>query len=342
MNPTENKSQQLPSSAALLQMMSGFWVSASIYAVAKLGLADFLKDGPRSADDLAQSIGAQPGALYRLLRGLASIGVFTEVEPRRFALTPLGECLRTGVPGSLRSYAIVAKEMGWEPWGHLLHSVKTGETAFDHVHGMGYFEYLKDHSDLAAIFNEAMTGFLTMNGLAVAATYDFTPISKIVDVGGGHGALTSAILKKYPKISSIIFDLPDVVEGARKKLEDAGLSDRGECIGGDFFKEVPSGGDAYLMASVIHDWDDDKALTILNNCRQAMSRNAKLLLIEMVIPPGDERFFGKLLDLAMLVNFGGRERTEVEYKDLLAAAGFRLTKIVPTGTPSSLIEAVPV
>jgi hypothetical protein len=342
MKPTENEPRQLPPSAALLQMMSGFWVSAAIYAVAKLGLADYLADGPVSVDDLAQKVDSHPGALYRLLRALASAGLFTEVESRRFALTPLGECLRTGVPGSLRSYAITAKEMGWEPWGQLLHSIKTGGTAFEHVHGMGYFDYLKERPELAGLFNEAMTGFVTMNGFAVAEAYDFTLMSKIVDVGGGHGALTSAILKKYPKMSSIIFDLPDVVEGTGKKLRAAGVSDRCECVGGDFFKDVPSGGDVYLMASIIHDWDDDRAIAILKNCRRAMSDSAKLLLVEMVIPPGDVPFFGKLLDLMMLVNFGGRERTEAEYKDLLAAAGLRLTKIMPTRTPSSLIEAVPV
>lgn len=342
MNPSENRLQKLPHSAALLQMMSGFWISAAIYAVAKLGLADELCDGSRTVDELAQKTGADPNALYRLLRALGSVGIFTEAAPRRFALTPLGECLRSGVPGSLRSYAIVAKEMGWEPWGHLLHSIETGETAFNHVHGMGYFDYLKEHPELGRLFNEAMTGFVTINGLAVAAEYDFTPVSKIIDVGGGHGTLMAAILTKYPKTSGLIFDLPDVVEGTRKKLADLGLSNRCECIGGDFFKEIPAGGDAYLMASVLHDWDDDRATTILKNCRRAMPGSAKLLLIEMVIPSGDTPFFGKLLDLMMLVNLGGRERTEIEYRALLEAAGLRLTKIKPTNTPSSIIEAVPV
>ncbi len=340
MNLPENKSRKLPPSAALLQMMSGFWVSAAIYAAAKLGLADHLKDGPGNVEDLAHKTGANPGALHRLLRALGSVGIFTEVGPRRFALTPLGECLCSDAAGSLRSYAIVAKEMGWEPWGELLHSLKTGETAFQHLHGKGYFDYLRENQELGSLFNEAMTGFVTMNGLAVASAYDFTSISKIVDIGGGHGALTSAILAKYPDMRSIIFDLPDVVKGARKKLEDKGLSNRCECIGGDFLKEVPSGGDAYLMTSVIHDWDDDHAVTILRNCRKAMPEIAKLLLIEMVIPPGDTPFFGKLLDLMMLVNLGGRERTGDEYRDLLDTAGFRLTRIIPTNTPSSIIEAV--
>ncbi len=340
MDSSENKSQPLPPATTLLQMMSGFWVSAAIYAVAKLGIADHLIDQPRNVDDLSLRVSADPGALYRLLRALASVGFFIEVEPQRFALTPMGKCLATGDSGSLRPYVIVAKEMGWEAWGHLLYSVKTGETAFSHVHGMEYFDFLQKHPELGRLFNEAMTGFVTMNGLAVAAAYDFATISKIVDVGGGHGALMSALLKKYPNMRGIILDLPNVVEEARKKLEDMGVSNRCECIGGDFLKDIPSSGDVYLMASILHDWNDERAHTILKNCRHAMSPNAKLLLIEMVIPPGNEPFFGKLLDLMMLANLGGRERTEAEYKELLANAGLRLNKVIPTGTASSIIEAV--
>jgi hypothetical protein len=342
MSTSENKSDKSPASFALLQMLSGFWLSAAIYAAAKLGLADELGDGPKTVDYLAQKAGVNPDALYRLLRALGSAGIFTEAGPRRFALTPLGEYLRSDVPGSLRSYAIVAKEMGWEPWGHLLHSVKTGETAFHHVHGTGYFDFLREHPDLGNLFNEAMTGFVTANGMAVAAAYDFAPASKIVDIGGGNGTLITAILKKYQKTSGIIFDLPGVIEEAKKKLGSAGLSDRCACIGGNFFKAIPSGADVYVMASIIHDWDDEHAITILRNCGKAMPAGAKLLLVEMVIPPGDTPFFGKLLDLMMLVNLGGRERTEDEYRDLLAAGGFHVTKIIPTKTPSSIIEAVAV
>ena len=334
--------QEGPSpSAALMQMITGFWISSAIYAAAKLELADHVGDDSTSVDELALRVDAHPGALYRLLRALAGVGVFTEVEPRRFALTPIGNCLKSG-PGSLRAFSIAGREIGWESWGRLLHSVRTGETAFGHLHEMGYFEYLKQNPEHARLFDEAMTGFVTMNGLAVAAAYDFTPFSTIVDVGGGHGVLIGSILKQNNHARAIIFDRPEVVAAAKEKLASAGVADRCECIGGDFFVSVPSGGDAYLLASVLHDWDDEKSLAILRNCRRAMSTKAKLLLVEMVIPQGDAPFFGKLLDLNMLVNFGGRERTEEEYQNLLSAAGFRISQLVKTTTPSSLIEACPV
>lgn len=339
MNQIENKDQALAPSAALLQMMSGFWVSAAIYAAAKLGLADLLAAGPGDVDDRAKKADAHPASLYRLLRTLAGAGLFAEVEPHRFALTPVGECLASRASGSLRSYVITAKEMGWEPWGHILHSIRTGETAFEHVHGKGYFDYLRDNPELGELFNEAMTGFVASNGMAVAATYDFPPYGKIVDVGGGHGALASAILNRYPGTRAIIADLPDVLEGTRRRLETAGLSERCECIAGDFFDSVPAGGDACLLASVMHDWDDAHALRILGNCRRAMPEGARLLVIEMVIPAGDGPFPGKLFDLMMLVNLGGRERTEEEYRRLLSASGFRCARIIPAGTPASIIEA---
>jgi hypothetical protein len=338
----KDNNKELPPSAALMQMITGFWVSSAIYVAAELGLADRIGDGSMYAEELALQVGAHPGALYRLLRALSSIGVFTEVEPRRFTLTPIGNCLKSGTPGSLRAFSIVGREMGWEAWGQLLHSVRTGETAFDHLHGMGYFEFLNQNPERARLFDEAMTGFVTMNGLAVAAAYDFTPFSTIVDVGGGHGALIEAILKQNTKAKGIVFDRPEVIEAAKDRLASVGLSNRCECRGGDFFISVPSGGDVYLLASVIHDWNDEKSLTILRNCRRVMGNNTRILLLEMVIPPGDVPFFGKLLDLNMLVNFGGRERTEVEYRNLLSAAGFQLTRIVPTRTPASLIEAVSV
>jgi hypothetical protein len=342
MNSNKENNREFPPSVAMMQMVTGFWVSSAIYVAAKLGLADHLGGGSMDVDELAQRVGADSGALYRLLRALASVEVFTEVEPRRFALTQKGNYLRSSVPGSLRAFSIVGREIGWEPWGQLLHSVRTGETAFDHLHGMGYFEFLKQNPELARLFDEAMTGFVTMNGLAVAAAYDFTPFSTIVDVGGGHGVLISTILKQNKQARAIVFDRPDVVEVAKNKLASAGVANRCECIGGDFFVSIPSGGDAYLLASVLHDWDDEKSLAILRNCRHAMSTKAKLLLVEMVIPQGDASFFGKLLDLNMLVNLGGRERTEEEYRNLLSAAGFQLSQLVQTRTPSSLIEAHPV
>lgn len=338
-NMKDNR-EGIPPSAALMQMITGFWVSSAIYVAAKLELADHTGDKTISAQELAQSVGAHPGSLYRLLSALASIGVFTEVEPRRFALTAIGKCLKSG-PGSLRAFSIVGRELGWEPWGHLLHSVRTGETAFGHLHEMGYFEYLKQNPELARLFDEAMMGFVTMNGLAVVAAYDFTPFSTIIDIGGGRATLMAAMLKQNSQAKGIVFDRPEVAEEANKSLVSAGISNRCRYIGGDFFVSVPSGGDVYILASVLHDWDDEKSLIILKNCRRTMGGAEKLLLVEMILPPGNAPFFGKLLDLNMLVNFGGRERTEVEYRKLLSTAGFKLTRIIQTKTPSSLIEAIP-
>jgi len=207
---------------------------------------------------------------------------------------------------------------------------------------MGYFEYLKKNSESARLFDEAMTGFVTTNGLAVAVAHDFTPFSTIIDVRGGHGTLIAEILKRSEQLTGILFDRPEVVEEAKNRLSDAGVADRYECISGDFFTSVPSGGDAYILSSVIHDLDDEKSLLILRNCRRAMRDDSNLLLVEMIIPDGDSPFFGKFLDLNMLVNFGGKERTEKEYRNLLSSGGFQLVGIVPTQTPASLIEAVPV
>jgi ubiquinone/menaquinone biosynthesis C-methylase UbiE len=336
------KSQEPPPPIALMQLITGFWVSAAVYVAAKLKLADHLDGGPMNIEELARCVEANPEALYRLLRALASVGVFSEVESRCFSLTPAAKYLRDGVPGSLRAFSMVGREIGWEPWGHLLHSIRSGETAFNHIHGMGYFEYLGKYPDAAELFDEAMSGFVTMNGLAVAEAYDFLQFSKIIDVGGGHGALISEILKRNPQAKGVLFDSHPVVEEARKSLRGSEVEDRCECISGDFFKSVPEGGDVYILSSIIHDWNDDKSQEILRNCHRAMDKESRLLLIEMIIPGGDSPFFGKFLDLNMLVNFGGKERTEKEYRTLLSNSNFQIVRIVPTKTPSSLIEAIPI
>ncbi|HEV2173578.1 MAG TPA: methyltransferase [Nitrospira sp.] len=251
----------------------------------------------------------------------------------------MGACLQTGVPDSLRAVMLMS-EIEREAWGQLEHSIRTGETAFDHAHGVGVFAYLQKHPDQRRIFDEAMTAFVSQNSGAVVAAYDFTTFSKVVDVGGGHGALMTAILKSSRRTSGVVFDQPSAIDGALRAIEAAELTDRCQCVGGDFFASVPAGGDAYILASIVHDWDDDHSIAILRNCRRAMSRGKTLLLVEMVILAGDAPFFGKLLDLGMLVLTGGRERTENEYEALLAAADFRLTRIVPTLSLASVIEAV--
>lgn len=327
----------------LLEMMTGYRISQSIYVVAVLGIADLLKDGPKSSDELATSVGANPDALYRVLRTLASVGVFAEVDHRHFTLTPLAATLQTGVPGSFRGAAIFfGDDQNWRPWGELLYSVKTGKPAFEHVFGTGYFEWAFQHAEASDIFSAAATATTGPESVAVAAAYDFSGFRTIVDVGGGKGALMAAILKAYPRMRGVLFDHPHVIAGARDLLEREGVSARCELVAGDFFASVPEGGDAYVLKSVIHDWDDARSATILRNCHRAMKEQGKLLVVERLILPGNEPSYSKLLDLQMMVLVGGRERTEAEFRALFATAGFRLTRVIPTQTPTgfNVIEGV--
>jgi SAM-dependent methyltransferase len=330
-----------PPSLALLDLITGKWVAQALAVAARLGVADMLADGPKPCDELARANQVDAGALHRLLRALASVGVFAEVGEGQFALTPMAELLRTDVFGSLRAMAMMMGEAwSWAAWGEMYRSVKTGETAFEHVFGMGLFDYLARHPAEARTFDEAMTGWSTQTARAIVASYDFAGISTLADVGGGHGALLGTILRAHPEMRGILFDAPAVVEGTTGRLEAVGLLDRCRVVGGDFFATVPEGADAYVLCHIIHDWDDARAVAILANCRRALAPGGKVLLMEIVIPPGNTPSLGKLLDLEMLVVAGGRERTEAEYGSLLAEAGLRLARIVPTPSPLSLIEAV--
>jgi hypothetical protein len=331
-----------PPSTTLLQMMTGYWVSQALYVAAKLGIADLLADGPVDCEDLAASTDSHAPSLQRVLRALASVGVFTEVSPGAFALTPLGELLRTETPGSMRALAIMYAEEQYRAWGELVHSVRTGEMAFDHQFGMGYFEYLAQHPEADRVFNEAMTGWTHQLVGAVVDTYDFSPFKTVVDVGGGYGALLAAILQSNPGTQGILFEQPHVVASATEQLVAAGVADRCTVVGGDFFAAVPAGGDAYVLSQILHDWDDEHCVAILGQCRQAMPDHGKLLVVELVLPEGDEPFLGKWLDLHMLVLLGGRERTAAEYDALFQAAGFKLARVVPTPPGPSVVEAVPI
>ena len=335
---TQFENRDTGAAIALQRMIIGDWISQAVQVAASLGVADLIADRPRSAADLAGSLGVHGPSLYRLMRALASVGVFTEVVLGSFGLTAVGDYLRTGVPGSLRALATIHTAIEWGAWGQLGHSVRTGENAFRHLHGMGYFDYLAAHPDLGELFDRGMTEYVTMNGIAVTQAFDFSRFRKIVDVGGGHGALMAEILSSAPQASGIVYDLPSVVERADSSLR----SDRCEFFGGDFFASVPEGGDLYLMASIVHDWDDNSCRKLLSNCHRAMHAGAVLLLVEMIVPPGDAPSFAKLLDLEMLVCFGGRERTEDEYRDLLAESGFEISRVIPTAMPSSVILARPV
>jgi hypothetical protein len=331
-----------PASFQTLQdLILGKWLSQAVSVAARLGVADFLKDGPRDCDELARANQVDETALYRLLRALASAGVFREVAERRFALTPAAEFLRSDVQGSLRAVAMMAgEEWTWRPWGELYDCVKTGERSFDRIFGMPPFAYLARNPVAASIFDEAMTGWSMQNARAVAAAYDFSGIGTLTDVGGGHGYLLATILKAHLSLRGILYETPEVCAGAEARLAALGLADRCQVAAGDFFASVPEGTDACILKSVIHDWDDAQATTILRNCRRAVGPGGRVLLAEMVIPPGNDPHVGKLLDLEMLVMVGGHERTEAQFRDLLAGAGLRMTRIVPTAGPTCVIEGV--
>ena len=337
--------QQIPPSFALFEMVTGYYVSRAIFVVAKLGIADHLSEGPRRVDDLAAATGTHAPSLKRVLRLLASVGVFTEEADSRFALTPIGACLRAGVPGSMRAAALLFGGITQQAWGDLQRSVETGEPAFRRVFGMDSFDYMAQHPDEAANFDAAMADFTKHIATAVVAAYDFSPFRRIVDVGGGNGALIAGILKANSTLAGVLFDLPQVADRAIAPMRELGLADRCEIVGGDFFTAVPVGGDAYLLKHVIHDWNDDRAGEILRNCRRAMGAEAKLLILEGVYPPridqSDESRGAAANDVNMLVCTGGRQRSGAEFRHLYEAAGFSLTRILPTQTPVKVIEGIP-
>jgi hypothetical protein len=320
------------------QMINGYWISQAIYAAAKFGIADLLKDGPKTAGELAGATSTDPDALYRLLRALASVGIFTEGESRRFSLTPLADPLRSDVAGSKRALALMSGDEPFRAWAEIDYSIRTGKVAFDKVFGKPIFDYLGDHPDKARTFDAAMVGVHGRESDAVLDAYDFSVFGVVADVGGGNGSQMTEILKKHSRLKGILFDLPHVIERAKERIQAAGLPDRCQLVPGSFFDAVPEGADAYVMRHIIHDWDEDKCLTILRNCHRAMSPASKLLVIEGVIPPGNEPFQGKFLDLQMLLIPGGKERTEDEYRTLFERAGFELSRIVPTATEVSIVE----
>ena len=332
---------ELPADVALIQMVAGYWVSQSVYVAARLGLADLLKDGPRPIEELAAATGAHADSLYRLMRALASVGVFAEEDGRRFRTTPLSAPLQTG-PGSARALTIhLGERASWHAWGNCLHSVMTGETAFAYTNGAEVFDYYAAHPESSEPFHEAMTEYSAVVAEAVNRAYDFSPFGTIVDIGGGHGHLLASVLKSNPQARGVVFDLPAVVDGARERLAAEGLAERCEVAGGDFFQSVPAGGDAYVMKSIIHDWDDERSITILKNIRRAMKEGGRLLLVETVIEDGAAASFSKLSDLHMMVMTGGRERTREEFAELFRRSGFRLTRVVPTESLVQIVEAMP-
>jgi hypothetical protein len=325
----------------LLKMIAGSFVSQALYVAARLGVADLLAREAQSPAELADATGAHAGSLYRMLRALASVGVFSERADGKFELNAASHLLRRDAEGSLRDTAIMfGEEWHWRVWGAAYESVRTGEAAFPRVHGAEVFPYLSANPDAARVFDRAMTSMSHTAAAAVSEAYDFSGVRLLADIAGGHGALLAGILRANPAARGLLFDRPQVIEGARERVEAEGVSGRVELVAGDFFEEVPAGADCYLMKYIIHDWDDERALAILGNCRRAMPEGARLLLVETVIAEGNAPHFGKLIDLEMLLFTGGRERTEAEYRQLLARAGLRLTRVVPTRSPLSVVEAV--
>jgi hypothetical protein len=325
-------------------LMGSFRISVAIYVVAELGIADMLATGPQLSTALASMANADAGALYRVLRMLATAGLFEEVSPRRFGLTTLGAGLRHDVIGSLRPLALNRlDEPRWQAWGHLLHSVRTLEPGFNRAHGMSLFEYMRVHPQHATRFNDAMTSESARSAAAIVAAYDFSSVERLVDVGGGHGVLLGSILAANPTMRGALFDVPEVIRGAGEVLKQLGVADRCDVVAGDFFDALPAG-DAYIMLHVLHNWDDSHATAILTNCRRGLQVARKVLVVERAIAADYRDDLATLmLDLQMLVMLGGQERTEADYRALFTAAGFDLRHIVPVGNPPecSVFEGVP-
>jgi len=332
---------QTPPPVALLKMLAGFEVTAALTTAASLGVAERLADGPRDSASLAADVGADADALYRVLRTLSSVGVFTEVSPRHFALTPVGDCLRGDVPGSMRSMVLLWGREHYRAFAELEHSVRTGAPAFDHVYGMSWWSYLSRTPEVGAVFDAAMTNLSRQVHAGAIASYDFSQATHVVDVGGGHGALLAAVLARNPHLRGTLFDVPAVAEVARKRLADAGLLDRVEVVGGDFFDAVPSGGDVYLLSMVMHDWPDGAAASILRNVRDVVPPDGRVLIVDAVLPDGDGPHLGKIVDLVMLTMLGGRERSAREFGELLTAAGLQLASVVESDGPTSVVVARP-
>jgi O-methyltransferase/methyltransferase family protein len=326
----------------MLDLISGFWISQAIYVAAKLGIADLLQDGPKSTAVLAKEAEAHEQSLYRVLRTLASRAIFSEETGRLFGLSPAAEWLRTDKPGSLRPYAIMMGEHWvWRSVGEMLHSVRTGESGFAQVFGARTFDYYAEHPHAARFAVEGMTSRSAAENVAIVDAYDFSDASTITDVAGGQGTLLSSILSANSNLRGTLFDLRHVLDAAGPVIAGTGLEERCDLAAGDFFDCVPIGADIYILKKVIHDWEDSDAGSILGNCRKAMSKSSRLLLVEVIVPAPNVPSFAKMLDLLMLAYAGGRERTEDEYRELLTSVGFRLQRVIPTSSTVSIIEAFP-
>jgi hypothetical protein len=340
---TQTSPQPLPPQAILNQMLMGYVVSQGIYVAAELNIADKLQTGAKNAEELATETNSHAPSLFRLMRLLTSLGIFSRDAENRFALTPLSECLLSNRPDSLRDFAVmIGHKEHWRVYEETLYSVQTGKMASEKVYQMPIWEYFAQNKEAAGVFDRAMTSFTSGIAPAIAASYDFSKFETLADIGGGHGILLAEILKANPNLKGILFDQQYVVEGAKDRFEKEDLANRCDLVGGNFFESVPKGCDAYLMKHIIHDWDDELSAKLLQNCRDAMEVGATMLLIEMVVDETDEPSFAKILDIEMLLMPGGKERTEKEYSELFEKCGFKLLKVHATPSPMNIVEAIAV
>lgn len=333
--------QTPPAHVGILQLMNGVFVAGTVSCLAQLGIPDFVEAAPQSAEELASQIGADPQALYRLMRATASVGVLSEGPDGRFSQTPMSAVLRSKATPSLRAFAIMTgREWHGRGWSHLKYCVRTGKQALEQIYGASIFEFLKQHPEEAQIFNDAMTELSMIDSPAVAEAYNFEGIRTIVDIAGGHGLLLATILERNPYLRGTLYEMPHVLEGASSGPLKS-LLERCTLISGDMFSSVPPGADAYIMKHIIHDWPDDRCVQLLKACRKGVNSGGRLLVVDSVIQPGNDFSLGKFLDLQMLIFPSGCERTEKQFRDLFAAAGWRLSRIIPTAAPDSVVEGVP-
>jgi hypothetical protein len=341
---TSNESahdQAFPPHVGILQILNGAHVAGAVSCLAQLGIPDLLENGPKSAEELACQIGAQPEALYRLMRATACVGVLAEGSDGKFSQTPMSAALCSEAQPSLRGLAIMGgREWHGRGWSHLEYCVKTGKQAVDKIYGMPIFEFFSKNRDEAKIFNDAMTGLSAIDGPAVADAYNFDGIHTIVDVAGGSGLLLATLLKKNPHLKGTLYEMPHVLAVAKNGAL-KGVMDRCTLASGDMFSSVPAGADAYIMKHIIHDWPDDACIEILKSCRKGVNPGGKLLVVDCVIQPGNDFSPGKFLDLQMLIFPSGRERTEAQFRELLAAAGWKLSRVIPTVAQDSIVEGLP-
>ncbi|MGA8764694.1 MAG: methyltransferase [Candidatus Sulfotelmatobacter sp.] len=335
------QAQTPPAHVSIMQLLNGAHVAGAVSCLAELGIPDLLEAGPKSAEELAGQTGTNPQALYRLMRATACVGVLAEGPEGTFSETPMSAVPRSNAKPSLRALAIMGgREWHGRGWSRLEYCVRTGKQALDQVYGAHIFEYLRQNPEEAQIFHDTMTALSMIDGPAVAAAYSFDGIHSVVDVGGGHGLLLATILARNPHLKGTLYEVPHVVEGCRNGPLTP-VMERCTLASGDMFSSVPAGADAYIMKHIIHDWPDDLCIKILRSCREGVNPGGKLLVVDNVIQPGNDFSPGKFLDLQMLIFPGGRERTEKQFGDLFAAAGWRLSRIIPTAASDSIVEGVP-